>query len=205
MDIVVKRAVLMPGPRDEGEWRLQIEHTNDNGEIERGVLVMPADAIEWRIAQFNVDAETAAKLIMTRRFTGVKDNVYDDEPTRSASRSLALSHMEEALGDGAITWAAEAASEPVAGAIVDSLDGDPLTTLIENSPVDDEHIAVKREFLDAARGERRRRQVEQAPIEDAASGPRLRRPAPDELRERLLPTPPAEAASSGPAWRRPEE
>lgn len=213
-DIVVTRAVLLPGHTGEGQWRLSLETTGEDGATERGVALMSADTLEWRIAQFNVDAETAAKLMVTRHFTGVKENVYDDETTRSAARQLAISHMEQAT---TVTWGRPQAkgsaepggkAEPVPDSIADSLDGDPLATIVEHSPVDDEVIAVKREWLDLKRAERRARQerkaarqAEQQQRRTAGERPTLRRPSAAELRERLIesrrPRPPVE--SSGPA------
>lgn len=210
MNIVVKRAVLMPGPTGEGQWRIEVE-TTDGGRTERGLAIAPADAIEWRMAQFNVDAPTAAKLLVTRRHTGVKDNVYDDQPSRSAARDLAIAHMNRV---GTVTWGAAKAvgsvvapkpPEPAAGSIADSRDGDPLATLVTHSPVNEAHIAVKREWLDLKRAERRHRmtaeKAESTMQAAAAPAPALVRPDAESLRERLITSRriKPEASSSGPA------
>lgn len=213
IDIVVRRAVLVPGPGGEGQWRLSIESTDEDGVTEQGVALLPADAVEWRMAQFNVDAQTAANLAVTRRFTGIKDNVYDDEPTRSAARQLAISHMQQAT---TITWSRPAAAKPPPDeleadpdAVADSVEGgDPLATFVAHSPVDEDVVAVKREWLDGKRAARRQRGENQAARQaqararrQAGDRPALHRPSAAEVRERLIdakrPRPPVEG--SGPA------
>jgi hypothetical protein len=205
IDIVVEHAALTP--EGGGTWTLAVQVTED-GVTQRGLHVMPVDALEWRIAEFNVDAETAAKIILTEQGGNVPvpNPSQALQPTRSAARNAKLARVDQVLDGGTITWAV---GEPVFRAvredvetIADSGDGDPLQTLIEASAIDDDLIAVKREWLDQKREGQRRRHAEQEAVKAEgrrAGSQKLRRPTPDQLRERLNPRQHPQAEGSGPA------
>lgn len=205
-DIRVHHAALLPGPKGEGLWNLAVEVTRD-GETRHVLHVIPADAIEWRIAQFNVDAEIAARMLVVEAY-GVYDNGLFTAPTRSQARNRKLQILDETLDGGTLTWVDgsplfRAVGENGPELLADSGDGNPLQTIIEASPVDDEHIAVKREWMDSHREVSRRRREQQAETEQSdkerGKRPQLRRPSPEQLRERLNPRQRTQAEPSGPA------
>lgn len=208
MDIVVQYAELMSGPGGQGVWKISADVIID-GETEHQATIMPADAIEWRVAQFNVDAATACEMVMLEPFiTGVTHHDLELQPTRSAARQAKLDAMADALAGGAISWPSGppqwtvgTGNEPTK--ILDSGEGSALETILAESPVDDEIVAVKREALDRGR-ERVRARVRAATSGPATPPPaakkaRLRRPTVDELRAQLQLGPTVEAESSGPA------
>lgn len=194
MDVVVQHAELVPGPRGEGMWKIAVELHRDGEEPEKVASFVPADAVEWRIAQYNVDARTAIEMILVEPHAGHDHEAIQLAPTRSEARTRKLATITAALGEGKVSWAAGPSPWRVGIAegeqlLADSGDGDPLATIIEASPVDDELIAVKREAMDTARARFRQRA---APLlaEPVPRANSLRRPTPEELRARLMPEPP---------------
>ena len=198
MDFVVQHAELVLDIGGQGMWRISVDVTHDNGETEKVAAMVPADAIEWRVAQFNVDPRTAAEMILVEPWA--RDGLHEQEmaPSRSAARALKAETVTEALAGGSITWAVGPPEWTISGpggmegALADSGDGDPLDTILEHSPLDEDIIAVKREALDMHRARRRRRFTTPVPP-GATRAPR--RPSPEELREHLLPPPPLEGQS----------
>lgn len=191
MDFVVQHAELVPGPGGQGMWQISVDVTHD-GTTEKVAAMVPADAIEWRVAQFNVDARTAIEMILVEPWA--RDGLPEQElaPSRSQARVLKQQTITEALAGGSITWAVGppewtiSGPDGTAGALADSGEGNPLDTILAESPVDDDIIAVKREALDMHRQRRRNRANFPTPPN---ARPTLRRPSPDELRSRLLPPP----------------
>lgn len=199
MDIRVHHAALLPGPRGEGVWKLAVERVDENGETVRALHVLPADTIEWRVAQFNVDVETAIRMAVVAPYGVSEHESYTLAPTRSEARARKLAIVDDALAGGTVDFVpgkppfrAVADDEEV---VADSGNGNPLQVLIKESPVDEGRIAVKREWMDGKREAQRRRRSEQSDTER----PKLNRPTADELRERLLLRARTRAESSGPA------
>lgn len=210
MDLVVQHAELLSGPRGEGLWKISVSVTRD-GKTEREATVVPADAVEWRVAQFNVDAKTALEMILLEPYI---DSVTHQDlellNTRSEARTRKLQAMQDVLAGGTVSsptgkpkWMVGSGNER--DKILDSGNGSAIDTILAESPVNDEVVALKREHLDRAR-ERTRERLQPTPEAGPAtppggSAPRLRRPDLTELRSRLQLDRPvtAEAESSGPA------
>lgn len=205
MDIVVQHAELLAGPRGEGLWKISMDVIRD-GKPDRTAAIVPADAIEWRVAQFNVDARTALEMILLEPYLAKDQDHRSFElmPTRSAARQGKLAAMQQVLGGGSITspvgapaWrVGDLEGEPTK--LLDSGKGDALKTVLAESPIDDQIIEVKRQYLDRARARTRAASTELAPppIKDDV---KVRRPGVEELRSRLRLEPDVTAESSGPA------
>jgi hypothetical protein len=210
MDIVVQHAELLPGARGEGIWKISLNVIRD-GETERQATIMPADAIEWRIAQFNVDAQSALDMVILESYiTDVTHQDLELIDTRSGARQRKLKAMTDVLAGGSVSWPTGkpewmvgSGNEPTK--IVDSGNGSARDTILAESPVSDDVIAVKREALDRARA--RTRAGAQSTTDGPAAPPpgaqgdrpRLRRPDITELRSRLQLDRKVDAESSGPA------
>lgn len=198
INIVVQHAELVPGPDGTGLWKIAMDVIHDDGEPERAATIMQADVVEWRVAQYNVDSKTALEMILVEPYARDVNRDVHLAPTRRQARELKLAAITDALDSGTVTWAVgppgwrvdDTGREP---AIADSGDGDPLATILEATPVDEELIAVKREAMDLAR-ERLRRRVTPLLGEPAlpAAPLALRRPTAEELRARLMPSLPLE-------------
>lgn len=163
LTITVHHAELVP--QGGGLWKLSIEVDHD-GEITRGGVVMPLDAVEWRVARFNVNKKTALEMILLEQWMaqllGVDDQTAQREmelkSTRSEARGYQLQRMKDVLDGGEIIWQGGEPPFTISGGeelvvLEDSGDGNPLDLLLEKVPVDDDVIAVKREYLDMHREE----------------------------------------------------
>lgn len=196
MNIIVHHAQLIEAPR-EPFWQLSIEVQHDDGTSERLGHIMPATAVEWRVAQFNVDSETAIKMLIAEPYMKADEVLLPDlETSRSGARQVQAARFDAALsggdvvfeeGDPPFLFADPDVPQPV---LVESGTEAPLQTIVDYSPVSDEHIEVKREFLDAQRAVV---QTEAAPVvTHAAANPQWQRESPDDLRAALMPPLPPE-------------
>lgn len=147
--------------------RLSTEHIDDEGKSRPVLHVMPVDAIEWRVAQFNITPEQALDVLVSEPYmTETDQEELDLLPTRSQARSRVLKRKADALSR--ITYKTGAPPEgmgPTPDAVVSSGDGDPKALLIEQSVVDDHEITLKRAVMDVQREIVRER---------AAAGPRAK-------------------------------
>lgn len=197
MDIVVQHAELIPGLARRGVWKISADLTRDGGTEQYGTI-MPAETIEWRVAQFNITPREAMEMILVEPFITHEHAALDLLPTRRQARETKAEWVAEALDGGSITWQTGEPAWTISGGteshvVVDSGDGDPLDTILDNTPVDDGVVEVMRERMDLTRAELQAQA--RAPVEPIT----LARPTSEEMRARLIPEPPPDAGKpSGP-------
>lgn len=133
--------------------RLGTEVVDDEGNSRNVLHIMPVDAIEWRVAQFNVTAEEALDVLIAEPYMKETDaEELDLLPTRSQARTRVLKRKTDALKK--ITYQDGPPPEGMGDspdAIVSSGNGDPRALLLEQSVMDDNEITLKRAVMDVQR------------------------------------------------------
>lgn len=172
MDITVHHAEELPN----GYVRLVVEATDENDEAHLGYHFMPADSVEWRVAQFNITPEEALDMVVTEPFLHEDKSVdYDLQPTRSKARDMARKTIRDRATVSYAEGPLPGEMAPSPDAVAESGEDDPKAFLLDILPIDDTVIGHKRVIMDANRA-----LVQEAGGVDAATVGR-RRP---------LPTPP---------------
>lgn len=178
MEVTVHTAEVGP----DGHFRLATEVTDEDG-VTRNVLHwVHAEAVEWRMAQFNVDQDTAVQAVVAEPYVDEGDpNLYDLKPRRSLARAAKVEAMEQCT-------VSFQSGEPPQGlgprpdAIVDSGVGCPKAFIKEQAPIDDAMIEAKREVLDKQRAELRE-SLDEIPAPPTEGIPQARRRSVDLFRE----------------------
>ncbi len=133
--------------------RLSTEVIDAEGKSKDILHIMPVDAIEWRVAQFNITPEQALDVLVAEPYMVEKDQeTLDLMPTRTQARNRVLKRKADALAK--ITYKTGAPPATMTGlpdALATSGDGDPKELLLAQSVVDDGEIALKRAVMDVQR------------------------------------------------------
>lgn len=150
MEVIVHYSEV---PNNGRQLRLGTEVIDDEGNSKNILHIMPVDAVEWRMAQFNVTADQALDILVAEPYMKNADpDELDLLPTRSQARTRVLKRKDDAVSR--ITYKAGPLPEgmaPLPSSIADSGEGDPKALLLEQSVVDDTEIVLKRAVMDVQR------------------------------------------------------
>lgn len=149
MNITVHHSELTKGGT---RLRVSTEVTDTDGTSRNVLHIMPAETIEWRVAQLNVTPEVALDTILAEPYAELEPNELDLQPTRSGARNLMAARAKAAVDS--ITYQDGPPPDGIGPSIeaeADSGDGDPKAFLLEWAPVDDAMIEAKRELMDRDR------------------------------------------------------
>lgn len=149
MEIIVHHSEVS---EDGSQFRVATEVVDDAGS--RLILhVMPVDTLEWRVAQFNIEPAAALDIVLAEPYMVDADaKELDLLPTRSQARVKVLKRKADAVAK--ITYQAGPLPEGMEAtptALLSSGDGDPKALLLEQAPVDNNEIVLKRAVMDVAR------------------------------------------------------
>lgn len=163
MEIIVHHSEVS---EDGSRFRVATEVVDDNGESKRILHIMPVDTLEWRVAQFNIEPADALDIVLAEPYMRDADpEELDLLPTRSQARKRVLGRKNDAVAS--ITYQAgplPEGMEPTPTALLSSGDGDPKALLLDQAPVDDKEIVLKRATMDVARELVRERAAQPKPL-----------------------------------------
>jgi hypothetical protein len=133
--------------------RLSTEVIDSKGKGKNILHIMPVDAVEWRVAQFNITPEEALDVLVSEPYmTETDQETLDLLPTRTQARSRVLQRKADALSK--ITYKSGPAPEGLTG-LPDSLatsgSENPKALLLAQSVLDDNEIVLKRAVMDVQR------------------------------------------------------
>jgi hypothetical protein len=162
VDIAVHHAEQLP----DGYVRLIVEAVTDDGESHLGYHFMPADSVEWRVAQFNITAEQALDMVVTEPFLREDKSVeHDLQPTRSKARTMAKKAVEDAATVTYVEGPLPGEMTASPNAVAESGEDDPKAFLLDVLPVDDTAISAKRRLMDANRAVTQALNLDEVPVD----------------------------------------
>lgn len=167
MDITILNAELCTNHQTEA-WFLAVEVTED-GATSLHAVIIPIDALEWRVAEFGLDDMSDAELwelLVRENFTQLPASTDPDglanADTVEQARDTYLARISKRKGTGTLKRGAAARrSKPLKAAgpgtivLADSDGGDAFTLITERSPRRPEHIEARREIVTRTREETR--------------------------------------------------
>lgn len=148
-------------------WRVALTVTGDDGGVVRYLHGFPHDSMEWRAAEYGIDpADTATLLDLIL----IEPHLNDDE--RGTGHAL---YSAPDIATARADHLARCARAKLRLRVSTRAKGTPLQRVRDESPMDHEVLAVKREHVQQVREQQQVRRVPVAPLSGTERAARLRR------------------------------
>jgi len=197
MDITVLNAELCENPNGSQAWVLALDVTDaSTGVTTRTAMVVPTDALEWRIAEYELDDledDEVWEMILREPFSALPK--MDDEaglalaPTIAEARDVYVGQIRASKGKGQLRRAKKTPTKPAGkGAkvkveepevfervkaagngltvIVDSDGNDPIELMKKHCPRRAEHVDARRTIVTRERERATVRRTRRGPARD---------------------------------------